>query len=64
MAGTWEKKTIPGPGVTSEYAPCGSLVLSVRDDGPGFSPEQLKAVFSDEWQFKTNVLQKVEVFEM
>lgn len=32
-------------------------MVTIKDNGPGISPENLKAVFYDGWQFKANMLQ-------
>ena len=42
---------------TEGYVSAGTFVITVEDNGVGVSAENLKAVFSDGWQFKANMLQ-------
>lgn len=45
------------PAVTEDYAHAGDFIVMVKDNGVGVSADNLKAVFSDGWQFKANMLQ-------
>ena len=66
MAGTWVKKTASTSSkekfpycTDAGYEPCGSFIVTVQDSGVGVSAENLRAVFSDGWQFNANMLQVV-----
>jgi len=51
------KKSTSGSHESDEYVPSGTFIVTVEDNGVGVSAENLKAVFSDGWQFKANMLQ-------
>lgn len=39
------------------YEPCGSLIISVKDEGPGLSKENIESLFQEGKQFNPNELQ-------
>lgn len=58
------KKSTSGSHESDEYVPSGTFIVTVEDNGVGVSAENLKAVFSDGWQFKANMLQVFQIMNI